>query len=113
MSDGTCEAGSCCNGHPINTDMSHHPTPHAAGMPSETIYIPFSIKRRAVDLYWQLLKTLLSQGGHEVVLDRIEPDQANGWRIHFLCRDPATITLLHEVAIKGCSAVDSLALLVA
>ena len=92
--------------------MTNHPSPHAADMPAETIHIPFPIKRRAVDLYWQLLKTLLSQGGHEVFLDRIEPDPANGWQIHFLCEDPATITLLRNVAAKGCSPGDPLALLV-
>jgi hypothetical protein len=86
-------------------------TNDAADMQAETIHIPFPIKRRAVDLYWQLLKTLLSQGGHEVILDRIEPDPDDGWQIHFLCRDPATITLLHNVAVKGCCAGDPLALL--
>jgi hypothetical protein len=91
--------------------MTLAPSPHPADMPAETIHIPFRIKRRAVDLYWQLLKTLLSQGGHEVILDRIEPDQTNGWQIHFLCQDPATITLLREVAVKGCSPGDPLALL--
>jgi hypothetical protein len=91
--------------------MTNHPSSQAVIMTADIIHIPFTIKRRAVDLYWELLKTLLAQGGHQVSLDRIEPDTADGWQIHFLCQDPATITLLHDAAAKGCSPGDPLALL--
>jgi hypothetical protein len=90
--------------------MTNHQFPITASMPADIIHIPFAIKRRAVDLYWELLKALLNQGGHEVILDRIEPNPDDGWQIHFLCRDPATITLLRDVAAKGCSPGDPLAL---
>src|SRR5271166_4453903 len=91
--------------------MTHQPSPCVASMPSEIIQVPFAIPRRVVCPYWALLQTLLEHGGHEVILDRIEPAPADGWLIHLSCRDPATITLMHDVAANGCSPGDPLELL--
>jgi hypothetical protein len=88
--------------------MTHHPAIALA----ETIHIPFAIRRQAAELYWSLLEALLSQRDRHVALDRIEPDDAGGWYIHFRCDKAATITLLRDVAAKGCRPDDPLALLV-
>jgi hypothetical protein len=92
--------------------MTHDPSPVAASMSADIIQVPFPIRLRAVQLYWELLQTLLAQRDHQVTLDRIEPaPTGQGWLIHFMYEDPATIGLLHEAAANGCSPTDPLALL--
>jgi hypothetical protein len=58
-----------------------------AAILAETIQIPFPIKLRAVQLYWDLLQTLLAQRDHQVTLDCIEPDPTgDGWLTQPLSR---------------------------
>jgi hypothetical protein len=65
----------------------------------EAVHIPYKIERRAAELYFQLLATLLAHQDHRVALDHIEPDGVGGWHIHFAC-DKAAIDLLNGVAMK-------------
>jgi hypothetical protein len=81
--------------------MTYDPSTASATVLSEIIHIPFSIERRAAELYWSLLEMLLGHRDHHVVLGGIEPDETGGWYVHFLCRDQATITLLQDVAATG------------
>ena len=62
----------------------------------EVIHIPYKIDRLAVELYFQLLSTLLGHQDHSIVLEEIEPDGLGGWRIHFSC-EPATVELLRDL----------------
>jgi hypothetical protein len=58
-------------------------------------------ERRAVHAYWELLRRLAARRGKPVVLDRIEQCATGaGWQIHFICADPATVTLLHDIATE-------------
>ena len=91
--------------------MTHDPSPLAATMLAEVIRLPYSIGRRTVELYSNLLLAVLAERGHEVVLDRFEGDPVNGWTIHLCCTDPATIDVLREVSERTCHPDDPLSLL--
>lgn len=79
---------------------------------AETICLPYALKRRTVELYFDLLQALLAQLDHYVILDHIEADPtSHDWLIHLLCYDQSTITLLHEAATREYSRNDPLALL--
>jgi hypothetical protein len=99
-------------GRGLNTTMTPDPLPLTANLPTDTIRIPYPLKRRTVQLYYDLLQALLAQLGHYVILDRIESDPtSHGWLIHLICHDQTTITLLHDAAAEECSRSDPLALL--
>jgi hypothetical protein len=91
--------------------MTHDPSPLAATMLAEVVRLPYSIKRSTAELYWDLLQTVLAEGGHTVALDRIEGDSVKGWFIHFHCQDPATIDMLRELEERTCHPNDPLSLL--
>jgi len=95
----------------LNNRMNDTPSPIATPMFTDVIHLPFSIARSTADLYWALLEAVLSEGGHTVVLDRIEPDPIKGWIIHLHCDDPATIDVLRQWEERRCNPDDPLALL--
>jgi hypothetical protein len=80
-------------------------------MLAEVVRLPYSMKRSTAELYWDLLQTVLAEGGHTVALDRIEGDSVKGWFIHLCCTDPATIDVLREVEERKCRQDDPLFLL--
>jgi hypothetical protein len=80
-------------------------------MIAEVIHLPYSIERRTVALFSDLLLAVLGEGGHTVVLDRIEADSVKGWSIHLRCANPATIGVLREWAERKCHPDDPLSLL--
>jgi hypothetical protein len=56
-------------------------------------------ERRAVSGYWELLQRLVARHVKSIVLDRIDQcDPDDGWCIHFICADPATVIMLHNIA---------------
>jgi len=77
----------------------------------EVIHLAYSIKRRVAELYFELLQTVLAEGGHTVVLDRIEVDPVKGWIVHLFCTNPATIGLIRDVEERRCHPDDPLSLL--
>jgi hypothetical protein len=58
----------------------------------------FAKERRAVSLYFDLLRAILAKHGHQITLDHIHHDTAIGWLIYYSSDDPVTITMLHDVA---------------
>ena len=72
--------------------MTHLPAPLTPPMLAEVIHLPYSIKRRTAELYWSLLEAVMAEGGHTVVLDRIEGDPVKGWVIHLCCTDWPPLT---------------------
>jgi hypothetical protein len=53
--------------------MTHDPSPPTAAMLAEILRIPYALKRRTVELYFDLLQALLAQLDHYVILDRSNP----------------------------------------
>lgn len=80
-------------------------------MLAEVIHLPYSIKRRTAELYWSLLEAVMAEGGHTVVLDRIEGDPVKGWVIHLCCTDLAALDLIRDIAERRCHPDDPLSLL--
>ena len=80
-------------------------------MLTEIIHLPYAIKLHTVELYWSLLEAVMAEGGHTVVLDRIDGDPVGGWVIHLCCTDPATIGLIRDVADRKCHPDDPLSVL--
>ena len=75
------------------------------------IRLPYSISRHTAELYCSALEAILTEGGHQVSLDRIEREPVQGWAIHLRCANPATIDLLRDVAERKYHPDDPLSLL--
>jgi hypothetical protein len=50
----------------------------------------------------QRLQYRLLEQGHRAFFDRIEGGGPDGWRLHFFCRDPATVSVLHGIEVGTC-----------
>jgi len=80
-------------------------------MLTEVIHLPYSIKLHTAELYSDLLLAVLTEGGHAVVLNRIDGDPVGGWVIHLCCTDPITIDVLRDLEQRNCHPDDPLSLL--
>src|SRR3954470_282613 len=92
--------------------MTQHEFPQVADPVTDIILYPTSDElrqspddplvlakdRRAVTLYFDLLRAILAKYGHEVALDCIDHDPDIGWLIVYRARDPVTIAMLHDIA---------------
>jgi hypothetical protein len=50
----------------------------------------------------QHLQHRLVEPGHHAFFDRIEGGGTDGWRLHFFCRGPATVSVLYDVGVGVC-----------
>jgi hypothetical protein len=92
--------------------MTHHQSTLGADMTTDLLLHPisdelrqspddpllFTKERRAVSLYFDLLRAILARHGHGITFDHIDHDLAVGWLIHYRSRDPVTIAMLHDIA---------------
>ena len=50
----------------------------------------------------QHLRYRLLEPGHHAFFDRIEGGGPDGWRLHFFCREPAAVRVLHDIGVGEC-----------
>ena len=93
--------------------MTQHEFPLVADMATDIILYPMSAElrlspddplllakaRRAVDLFWHVFQAVLAKHGHTVSLDCIDHDPDIGWLIRYRARNPATLMMLHDIAV--------------
>jgi hypothetical protein len=50
----------------------------------------------------QHLQHRLLEQGHRAFFDQIEGGGPDGWRLHFFCRDPTAVRVMHDVGAGVC-----------
>jgi hypothetical protein len=67
-----------------------------------TVFAPTKRVRSHVRPSLSVVTASIFNTGHHAFFDRIEGGGTDGWRLHFFCRGPATVSVLYDVGVGVC-----------